>query len=160
MLTQGHRAHGERANAFFSVFSVAPCEKFKQLCTALEHGVYALDSVTSKTIIVTMKPPSRYEIIYAPIVKSHLKALRRQYYTLIRQVIEEQLTFEPLRETRNRKPLKRPAWFGATWELRFGPNNRFRVFYQVDLEKREVFILAIGEKQGNRLLIGGEEIEI
>jgi mRNA-degrading endonuclease RelE of RelBE toxin-antitoxin system len=107
-----------------------------------------------------MRPPSRYEIIYAPVVKNHLKALGRRYYSLIRQVIEEQLSFEPLRETRNRKPLKRPAWFGATWELRFGPNNRFRVFYRVDLERREVFVLAVGEKKGNRLLIGGEEIEI
>ena len=109
---------------------------------------------------MTMKPPSRYEIIYAPVVKSHVKALGRRYYSLIRRAIEEQLTFEPLRETRNRRPLKRPAWFGATWELRFGPNNRFRVFYQVESERREVFVLAIGEKEGNRLIIGGEEIEI
>jgi len=107
-----------------------------------------------------MKPPSRYEIVYAPEVKSHVKALGRRYYSLIRRTIEEQLSFEPLRETRNRKPLKRPAWFGATWELRFGPSNRFRVFYQVDLGKREVFVLAIGKKEGNRLIIGGEEIEL
>ena len=119
-----------------------------------------LDNTAKQTIIVTMKPPSRYEIIYAPIVKSHVKALGRRYYSLIRRAIEEQLTFEPLRETRNRKPLKRPAWFGATWELRFGPSNRFRVFYKVEPEQRTVFVLAIGEKEGNRLIIGGEEIEI
>ena len=119
-----------------------------------------LDNTTKQTIIMTIRPSSRYEIIYAPIVKSHVKALGRRYYSLIRRVIEEQLAFEPLRETRNRKPLKRPAWFGATWELRFGPNNRFRVFYKVEPEQRTVFVLAIGEKEGNRLIIGGEEIEI
>jgi len=119
-----------------------------------------LDRPPKRTIILTMKPPSRYEIIYAPVVKNHVKALGRQYYSLIRRTIEEQLSFEPLRETRNRKPLKRLAWFGATWELRFGPNNRFRVFYRVEAERKEVFVLAIGEKKGNRLRIGGEEIEI
>lgn len=93
-------------------------------------------------------------------VKGHVKAIGRQYCSLIRRTIGEQLTFEPLRETRNRKPLKRPAWFGTIWEIRFGPNNRFRVFYRVDPENREVFVLAVGEKQGNRLVIGGEEIEI
>jgi len=107
-----------------------------------------------------MKPPSRYEIVYAPVVKSHVKALGRRDYSLIRRTIEEQLQVEPLQETRNRNPLKRPAWFGATWELRFGPNNRFRVFYKADREAREVYVLAIGEKEGNRLKIGGEEIEI
>jgi len=96
----------------------------------------------------------------APVVKGHVKTLGRRYYSLIRRAIEEQLRFEPLRETRNRKPLKRPAWFGATWELRFGPNNRFRVFYKVNVEKREVLVLAVGKKVGNQLIIGGEEIEI
>ncbi len=93
-------------------------------------------------------------------VKDHVKAIGKQYHSLIRRTIEKQLTFEPLVETRNRKPLKRLAWFGATWEIRFGPNNRFRVFYRVDSEERQVFVLAIGEKRGHRLRIGGEEIEV
>ena len=46
---------------------------------------------------MTMKSPSRYEIIYAPVVKSHVKALGRRYYSLIRRTIEEQLRFKPLR---------------------------------------------------------------
>jgi hypothetical protein len=53
--------------------------------------------------------------------------------------------------------LKRPISFGAQWELRFGPDNRFRVFYQVAADSREVRVLAVGVKDGNRLLIGGEE---
>jgi hypothetical protein len=60
-------------------------------------------------------------------------------------------------ETRNRKPLKRPTAFGADWELRLGPDNRFRVFYQVDREGHGVRVLAVGVKDRNRLLIGGEE---
>lgn len=70
------------------------------------------------------------------------------------------MLFEPEKETRNRKPLRQPAPFESTWELRFGPNNRFRVLCAVDPERREVPIQAIGEKKGNRLFVGGEEIEL
>jgi hypothetical protein len=68
--------------------------------------------------------------------------------------------FHPNAETRNRKPLKRPIAFGADWELRLGPDNRFRVFYQVNAASREVRLLAVGVKDRNRLLIGGEEFEV
>ena len=37
------------------------------------------------------------------------------------------------------------------------PDNRFRVFYQVNADNREVRVLAVGVKDRNRLLIGGEE---
>ena len=54
----------------------------------------------------------------------------------------------------------RPSSLGATWELRFGPDNRFRVFYRVERQAQEVHVLAIGVKRGNRLFIGGTEIEL
>jgi hypothetical protein len=79
---------------------------------------------------------------------------------MIRETIEEQLTHEPLTETRNRKPLLREIDFEADWELRFGPDNRFWAFYTVELERRHVEILAIGVKRGNRLFIGREEIKL
>jgi hypothetical protein len=41
--------------------------------------------------------------------------------------------------------------------LRFGPRNRFRAFYEVDLTEQTVSVLAIGVKERNRLWIGGEE---
>ena len=63
-------------------------------------------------------------------------------------------------ETRNRKPLMQPASFNSAWEIRFGPDNRFRVLYDIDQEEREVHILAIGVKVGHRLVVGGEEIEL
>jgi hypothetical protein len=79
---------------------------------------------------------------------------------MIRETIEEQLTHEPLTETRNRNPLLREIDFEADWELRFGPDNRFWAFYTVELERRHVEILAIGVKRGNRLFIGREEIKL
>ncbi len=101
-----------------------------------------------------------YELFYAPQVRDHLRFIERRYYVQIRSSIEEQLQFEPDVEARNRKPLKRPTSIGAEWEIRFGPDNRFRVFYQVDSELRQVIILAIGVKHGNSLLIGGEEVQL
>ena len=66
----------------------------------------------------------------------------------------------PDKKSRNRKPVQRPVAFEATWELRFGPVNRFRVFYAVSHERREVQVLAIGIKERNRLIIGREEIKL
>lgn len=97
-------------------------------------------------------------LVYDPKVKEHLRAIEAKYHSLIRATIEEQAQFEPETETRNRKPLQRPMKPEATWELRFGPDNRFRVFYAMDRERHEVQILAIGVKERNRLFIGGEEI--
>ena len=83
----------------------------------------------------------------------------RQVNFFLRRAIHEQLTHTPAEETRNRKPLDQPATFGASWELRCGPANRFRVFYEVDPASQEVLVLAVGVKDRNRLLIGGEEYE-
>jgi hypothetical protein len=92
-------------------------------------------------------------------VKEHLRAIETKYHSLIQADIKGQLLFEPEVETRNRKPLKRPIAFGADWELRPGPDNRCRVFCQVNGESRAVRVLAIGVKDQNRLFIGGEEFE-
>jgi mRNA-degrading endonuclease RelE of RelBE toxin-antitoxin system len=111
-------------------------------------------------ILVTMVRRQPYALVYAPEVKWHLRAIERQYYSLIRETLEEQLPFEPDAETRNRKPLRQPAAFEAQWELRFGPDNRFRVFYEIDRENRTVYILAIGVKERDRLCIGREEVKL
>ena len=107
-----------------------------------------------------MAPRQRFFLIYAPISRLHLKTIDRKYHSLIRTNIENELQFEPDVETRNRKPLKRPVTFEAEWELRFGPDNRFRVFYDINIESHEVYILAIGVKEGNRLFIGGKEVRL
>lgn len=101
-----------------------------------------------------------FSLVYAPLVHKHLGAIDAKYDSLIREKIEEQLTHEPHVETRNRKPVRPPAAFQAEWELRFGPNNQFRVFYQIDHEAREVRIVAVGVKDRNRLLAGGEEVAL
>jgi mRNA-degrading endonuclease RelE of RelBE toxin-antitoxin system len=106
-----------------------------------------------------MKRQSGYRFDYAPEVYDHLDAIESKYHRLISATIKEQLSHTPEVKTRNRKPLEEPTSFGATWELRFGPKNSFRVFYEVDDTERAVTILAIGVKQGNRLFIGGQEFE-
>ncbi len=101
-----------------------------------------------------------FSLIYAPIVKRHLLTIKARHRSTIRAKIVEQLSFEPDVETRNRKPLKRPVVYAATWELRFGPRGQFRVLYDIDWAARSVYILAIGIKRGNLLIIGGEEVAL
>ena len=101
-----------------------------------------------------------YDISYDQATKKHLRAIEAKYHSLIRTAIEERLQHEPGKETRNRKPLRQPAPFEATWEIRFGPDNCFRVLYGIDEEHRQVQIQAIGVKEGNRLLVAGKEVEL
>src|SRR5438874_10074800 len=101
---------------------------------------------------------SRFVVTIAPEAVKHLDAIPRKFHGFLADAIAERLTHTPLGETRNRKPLRQPAPYHATWELRCGPENQYRVFYQADPEARIVLVLAIGVKDGNRLLIGGEEV--
>ncbi len=98
-------------------------------------------------------------LTFAPETLGHLDAVERKYHRLIEKAIHDQLSYTPQRVTRNRKPLEQPAPFGAAWELRCGPNNRFRIFYEVAEAEQAVWLLAIGVKDRNRLFIGGEEFE-
>lgn len=101
----------------------------------------------------------KFTLLFAPEAIEHLDLIEHKYHGLLRRAIKEQLTYAPTEETRNRKPLDQPAPFEASWELRCGPDNRFRVFYDVDSESRTVWVLAFGVKDRSRLLIGGEEYE-
>ena len=102
---------------------------------------------------------SQYAISYAPEVSRHVDAIDRKYHGLIRRAISEQLSYTPDRPTRNRKPLENlPGPFGSTWELRCGPSNRFRVFYEV-IQGKAVWVLAIALKERDRLFIAGKEFE-
>jgi mRNA-degrading endonuclease RelE of RelBE toxin-antitoxin system len=104
-----------------------------------------------------MPRPARFKLIFAPETVEHLDAVEPRFFRLLQEAMDEQLTHTPTRQTRNRKPLEQPAPFGATWELRLGPNNRLRVFYQVDAAAGTVQVLAIGIKVRNRLYVGREE---
>jgi hypothetical protein len=66
-----------------------------------------------------------------------------------------QLTYEPPRETRNRKRLRPNAL--AEWELRI---DVFRALYHVLMEKQAVKVVAIGYKEGNKLYIHGGRYEL
>jgi plasmid stabilization system protein ParE len=102
----------------------------------------------------------KYAIDYVDEVYIHLDFIERKYHRLIAAAIRQQLTHTPDSQTRNRKPLVEPTIFDATWELRFGPHNDFRVFYHVAKAERVVTVLAIGVKTGSRLSIGGEVFEL
>ena len=103
---------------------------------------------------------SKYTISYAPEIYKHLDWIEIKYHRLIATTIREQLSHMPATGTRNRKPLEEPAALGATWELRFGPKNSVRVFYDVNHDEKIVSVLAIGVKEGNRLFVGGQEFEL
>jgi len=105
-------------------------------------------------------PGKRFRLAYDSEIIGHMRAIEREYHSLVQDTIETQLANEPSIETRNRKPLVRTTVFGARWELRFGEHNRFRVFYSVHPQRAEVHILAVGVKDRGRLLIGGKEVEL
>ncbi len=107
-----------------------------------------------------MRHASEFRLRFAPEVVEHLDAIERKHHRLIERILDERLRYTPERETRNRKRVEQPAPFGATWELRFGPGNCFRVFYEVDHAERTVWVLAIAVKKRDRLMIGGQEFEL
>ena len=107
-----------------------------------------------------MAKRTKFRLSFAPQAIEHLDLIEAKYHGLLRRTIKEQLTYSPTEETRNRKPLDQPAPFDSSWELRCGPDNRFRVFYDVDSASRAVWVLAVGVKERSRLLIGGEEYEL
>jgi hypothetical protein len=101
-----------------------------------------------------------FAVSYAPVARDHLRGIRRRDLAIIRVAIEANLFDEPTKETANRRPLSPTTELEAEWELRCGPNNHVRIFYSVDERLRQVHIVAIGVKRGNRLRIGREEVSL
>lgn len=97
-----------------------------------------------------------YTVEFAESVEHHFRALTPRERTTALAGINRQLLHEPLKETRNRKPL-RPNPI-APWELRVG---QLRLFYEVvGADEGVVRILAVGRKRRNVLTIGGKEIQL
>ena len=97
-----------------------------------------------------------YAIEYSPETDWHLRVLTARQRTLVFDAVDRQLAYQPTVETRNRKPM-RPNPL-APWELRIG---KLRVYYDVvEVPEPIVFIRAVGIKRRNRVVIGGEEIEL
>ncbi len=97
-----------------------------------------------------------FVIEYSPETEGHLRALTARQRATVFDSVDRQLGDQPLRETRNRKPMRpNPV---APWELRIGD---LRVYYDVEESPiLKVFIRAIGIKKRNRILIAGEEIHL
>ena len=76
---------------------------------------------------------------------------RKLLKTALAERLERQ---DPTRADRNRFPLRRPSPYAA-YELRV---ERWRVFYRV--VGKEVQVTLIGHKEGNRLIVEGEKIEL
>lgn len=102
----------------------------------------------------------RFRLVYDTEFLSQILVIESRFHSLIRRTIEDQLTYEPDVETQNRKLLVRTTTFDARWELRFGKNNRYRVFYSIFADRVEVHILAVGVKIRDRLFIGGKEMKL
>jgi hypothetical protein len=118
-----------------------------------------LDKSTEMTRIIVM-PAKVYRLVFAENIRLHLAAIERRHHSLIRQTIREQLSFEPFIETRNRKPIPGLTPFGLVWELRFGPQNCFRVLYAGDVSDSIVLVVAIGVKDKDVLRVGREVIDL
>ena len=97
----------------------------------------------------------RFDIVFTPEALEDLRLFRKGERTRIIEAIEEQLSHEPNRETRNRKRL-RPNQT-AEWVIRV---DRFRVFYDIEESAHLVRVEAIGHKRGARLFIHGEEYHL
>jgi len=93
-----------------------------------------------------------YRIEFGRIPTRHLDEFTARERSVILKAIEKQLTYQPNIRTRHRKRL-RPNPL-AKWQLSVGA---VRVFYDVAEPRKEVLILAIGRKYGNRLFISGKE---
>lgn len=84
-----------------------------------------------------------------------LDNLRAYERGIVVDAIEQHLGHEPAIETRRRKKL-RPNEM-ASWELRVGD---VRVLYDINEDANLVLVIAIGVKEGDRLMIDGEEVDL
>lgn len=88
-----------------------------------------------------------YKLRFATDVEGDLKRVPVHHRRRILDAIETQLSYQPTVATRNRKILLdlTPAWEAnpPIWELRVGS---YRVFYDVDEDRNEVYVRAVREK--------------
>lgn len=97
-----------------------------------------------------------FDITLSPTALEQLTRLTARDRRIVLDEIEAQLKHEPTTITRQRKPL-RPNPL-ASWELRVG---KFRVYYQVEQDERDiVFVIAVGKKIRNQVVIGETKVQL
>src|SRR5262249_9305027 len=96
-----------------------------------------------------------FEVVFTESALDDLRFFKKREQNIILKAVEQQLTTEPLMETRNRKPL-RPNDL-SEWEVRVGS---YRVFYNIDEANRQVMIKAVGWKEHNKIFIRGKEYQL
>jgi len=97
----------------------------------------------------------RFDIEYSPDAVSQLQQLRRFDQVAVADAVEKALKHEPSAPSRHRKRMR--SKIISTWELRIGD---FRVYYDVDDQRRLVEVRAIGIKVRERVYISGEEVDL
>src|SRR5262245_54069827 len=98
-----------------------------------------------------MARQKRFTIDFLPRALEHLDSIDAKHRSEIQKAMQEQLVVTPNEVTRNRKPLQHPGPFEATWELRCGTDNRFRIFFDIDDVESIVHVQAIGLKVREKL---------
>jgi len=96
-----------------------------------------------------------FDLKWSPDARDHLSGLSANHRATVVDGAEKHLQDEPNVPAKKRKLLRENPL--ATWELRLGD---LRVFYNIDEPNHAVEIVAVGIKERNRLIIGGEEIEL
>ena len=121
--------------------------------------VYASGHVQKRRALglVGMTPRGRpFRIEYADAAMQNLRHLSARQRALVLDVVEAQLAHQPTLPTRNRKLLR--ANRVAPWELRIGD---IRVYFDAtDAPEGVVTVRAVGVKVRDRVLIGGEEVDL
>jgi mRNA-degrading endonuclease RelE of RelBE toxin-antitoxin system len=97
----------------------------------------------------------RYKIEITEEAKIDLSFFKAYERKTILKNIKDQLSYEPQRETKNRKLLRENPI--ASYELRI---RKYRVFYEVDKDVVTVGVVAVGWKKHNVLYIRGQEVII
>jgi addiction module RelE/StbE family toxin len=96
-----------------------------------------------------------FELEFTESAIEDLRYFKKAEQNLILDSVEQQVSQEPLTVTKNRKQL-RPNDI-STWELRI---DKYRVFYDVNIEEDLVIIKAVGWKEHNQLFIRSKEFEL
>ena|SRR5439155_10905994 len=100
--------------------------------------------------------PVAYRIEFTPEALRHFAALDARQRAIVRDALRAQLLHQPALETRHRRRLRPNTLAGYRLRVR-----DLRVYYDVvKVPAALVLVQAIGIKVRNRVMIGGEEIDL